>query len=204
MPPPVDRRLFLCINVAKLNEEGTMQAEEFIEKIKLIGGKPNFLTKASYKMLSEMVSDDEELVCTGSGIMAGRKQKLACAIVVTNKNFYAASSILLNREQNIIPLNRITGMRTAEFLTGILKISEGTTTYTYESVSNPQQLADAIKKNQSGANILQKDELEKGNKPDRDEGSDEFNKIRKYKVLLDDGIISQEEFDKKKSELLKL
>lgn len=33
---------------------------------------------------------------------------------------------------------------------------------------------------------------------------DKFDEIRKYKALLDDGIISQEDFENKKKELLKL
>jgi hypothetical protein len=175
-----------------------MQVDEFLEKIKSIGGKPNFLDKASYKMLSEMVSDDEELVCASSGIMLGRKHELACAILVTNKNFYAAASVLLTIEKNIIPLNRITGMAASGLLTQTLKISEGTTSYIYKSIVNAQDIINAIRNRQSGTSTVTE------NEPKNDKGSDEFDKIRKYKALLDEGIISQEEFDKKKSELLKI
>ncbi|MBP1560265.1 MAG: SHOCT domain-containing protein [Oscillospiraceae bacterium] len=45
----------------------------------------------------------------------------------------------------------------------------------------------------------EKQEKEKGNRE-----ADNIEKLKKYKELLDSGIISQDEFDKKKSELLNL
>jgi hypothetical protein len=193
------------MTIDKQNRGGkAMQADEFIEKIKLIGGKPNFLNKASYKLLSEMISDNEELVCASSGTMIGRKQEVVCAIVVTNKNFYAASSMLLTIEKNVIPLDKITGITTSGILTQTLEITEGTTFYVYKSLINVQDIINAIKNGQSGTNIPPKNEFEKINELEKDKEPDEFDKIRKYKTLLDDGIISQEEFDKKKAELLKL
>jgi hypothetical protein len=166
----------------------------------LIGGKPNFLTKTSYKMLSGMVSDDEELVCTDSGIMIGRKQDLVCVILVTNNNFYAAASVLLTIEKNVIPLNKITGITSGGLLTNTLKISEGTTVYAYKSLLHAQEIIDATKKSQSGTSITTENKAQE----EKTNELDEFDKIRKYKTLLDDGIISQEEFDKKKAELLKI
>ena len=41
-------------------------------------------------------------------------------------------------------------------------------------------------------------------KPDEQDKSDSFAEIRKYKELLDDGIITQEEFDVKKKQLFDL
>ena len=168
-----------------------MDYAQFEARIKELGIKPNFLSKSVYINLAEMISNDESVIAVSSGM--GKSG--AGGMVVTDANFY---SVVFNKafsaDKVTIPLSKISGCTVSGLTAMKLTITEGTTKYEYDTVSNSKIIVEAIK-NKAGKS-------EDQSKTGTSTHADPAEELRKYKQLLDDGIITQEDFDKKKTMLL--
>jgi hypothetical protein len=176
--------------MVKLLSQGgiCMNYEEFENKVKTLGVKIGFLNKPIFRGLADMVSDGDKIIavseCMGS---AG-----AGAIVITEKNFYSAVfNKLTSADKTTIPLQKISSYSTSGMGGLNMTVTEGTNRYNYKIVSKSQDIINAIKKGSESDFPAQTK-------------SDPAEELRKYKALLDDGIITQEDFDKKKASLLGL
>lgn len=168
-----------------------MDYAKFEARIKELGGKIGFLSIAAAVNVSSLISDDEIIQAVASS-MTTKGQGF---LVVTNKNFYSnVAAGMLKTDKVIIELSKISGCKISGVFGDILTITEGTLTYEYKGVKNPQNIINAIKSKNS--NSVEQLGMEKP------ATSDPAAELRKYKQLLDDGIITQEDFDKKKAMLL--
>jgi hypothetical protein len=170
-----------------------MNNAEFETAIKAAGGKLSFFTKGSYISLMAFITDGEKIVAASECIDG----KGAGAIIVTDRNFYASKATgMLSSTKVNIPLDKITSYSISSgFLSKDLNISEGAVIRTFPQVSNPDGIIMAI---QAGKSVTPSAESSLANPPAQDVTAE----LRKFKALLDDGIITQEDFDKKKTMLL--
>ena len=168
-----------------------MDYAQFEARIKELGIKPNFLSKSVYINLAEMISNDESVIAVSSCM--GKSG--AGGIAVTSDNFY---SVVFNKtfsaDKVVIPLSKISGCAVSGLAAMKLTITEGTTKYEYNTVANSSVIVNAIKNKDS--------EPKNQSKPETSTSTDPAEELRKYKKLLDDGIITQEDFDQKKRMLL--
>ena len=168
-----------------------MDYTKFETRIKDFGIKPNLLSKSVYVNLSDMISDNETI----NAITSCMGKSGAGGIAVTGDNFY---SVVFNKtfsaDKVVIPLSKISGCAVSGLAAMKLTITEGTTKYEYNTVANSSVIVDAIKNKDS--------EPKNQSKPETSTSTDPAEELRKYKKLLDDGIITQEDFDQKKRMLL--
>ena len=170
-----------------------MDYTKFEIRIKELGVKPSFLLKPVYVNLSNMISDNETI----NAVTSCMGKSGAGGIAVTSDNFY---SVVFNKtfsaDKVVIPLSKISGCAVSGLAAMKLTITEGTTKYEYNTVANSSVIVDAIKNKDS--------EPKNQSKPETSTSTDPAEELRKYKKLLDDGIITQEDFDQKKRMLLGL
>ena len=121
-------------------------------------------------------------------------------IVVTDKRVYITNT-KTNKFRNELPFEKISNITKSG--TNSFQISTATGVISVLCENRDQVfevISEQLRNSQTRHVIIEKDltkEPQKDNKSETD-------KIREYKKLLDDGIISQEEFDAKKKELLGL
>jgi len=168
-----------------------MDYTKFEIRIKELGVKPSFLLKPVYVNLSNMISDNETI----NAVTSCMGKFGAGGIAVTSDNFY---SVVFNKtfsaDKVVIPLSKISGCAVSGLAAMKLTITEGTTKYEYNTVANSSVIVNAIKNKDS--------EPKNQSKPETSTSTDPAEELRKYKKLLDDGIITQEDFDQKKRMLL--
>jgi orf2 len=168
-----------------------MDYMKFEIRIKELGVKPSFLLKPVYVNLSNMISDNETI----NAVTSCMGKSGAGGIAVTSDNFY---SVVFNKtfsaDKVVIPLSKISGCAVSGLAAMKLTITEGTTKYEYNTVANSSVIVNAIKNKDS--------EPKNQSKPETSTSTDPAEELRKYKKLLDDGIITQEDFDQKKKMLL--
>ena len=94
-----------------------------------------------------------------------------------------------------ISIDRIASVKKS-FLKGVIVITNGQEKIKFRLMKNHNEIIEAISK---GINTKSMNALKRENSSESS-----ADQIKKYKELLDDGIISQEEFDAKKKQLLGL
>jgi hypothetical protein len=97
---------------------------------------------------------------------------------------------LLSFYNTVTPLEKITSFSSSGLIPELM-ISEGILVHTYSTVNNVDKIIAAIKAGRSAP----APEIPPVKQQD---ATDE---LKKFKALLDDGIITQEDFDKKKARL---
>lgn len=126
------------------------------------------------------------------------KNKLSGVVVLTDRRVFFCSSILGKKEVKEFLIDKIQSMDDISGLLGNSQLRIKSITETLVIDLSKRNLE--IMKNEINLLIQNRSSKEVSNKP-TGSGADE---ILKYKSLLDQGIITQEEFDKKKKELLGL
>lgn len=116
-------------------------------------------------------------------------------IIVTSKKVYGKTGLI--RQKIELPLDSISSVGEGAFSTVLVATSSGTIKFSF--IKNSDEVFKAISKLLANRQD-KKDNIDKSNKKE----VDTVDEIKKYKKLLDDGIITQEEFDKKKKKLLDL
>jgi hypothetical protein len=156
--------------------------------------KIGFMTKGLYRLISPNIPDSESIQDMGEGF--DKKSGNKSPIIITDKNvyFFSFTNAIGGLDQRVIPLERITSVSVeGGVLLPSLVISEGTTEYAVEKVGpKAKELMKCINnlKSNNSTIVLKEEKLSV---------SDE---IRELKKLLDDEIITEDEFDKKKKQLL--
>jgi hypothetical protein len=168
-----------------------MTFEEFEKIINSHGQKIGIMNIGSFAAAHGMLAEGESVLGASSCI----DTKGTGAIIVTERNFYACKKTgLLSADNTVIPLEKITSFSAASGFGNNLHISDGTLNYVYTTLQNIDSILSAIKTGKT----TPPPSVEKI------PPTDKFDEIKKYKELLDQGIINQSDFDKKKAELLKL
>ena len=170
-----------------------MDYAKFEARIKELGVKIGFLSTLAYVNVAALIAEDEIIQAATASLTT----KGSGCLVVTNSNFYASVATgMFASDKVVIDISKISGCKISGAFGDILTITEGTTKYEYKGVKNPKNIMDAIKaKNDNPAEQSKKEESA---------AADPTEELRKYKKLLDDGIITQEDFDQKKKVLLGL
>jgi hypothetical protein len=166
-----------------------MTYEEFEKAVKALGQKIGFTNKPAFVAVHKMIAEGETIKGAGSCVEGNGNG----AIIVTGRNFYSSrKTSLIAFENTVIPLEKITSFSSSGLIPKLL-VSEGTLLHTYPTVNNIESILSAIRTGKS----TPQPEAPQAQKDATDE-------LRKFKSLLDDGVITQEDFDKKKAQLLGL
>lgn len=152
-----------------------------------------FAVKKELKYLPQLVDlNKEPLIYACSGILNGRTWLIVCTnqrVIFLNKN------MIYGMQQEVIPLKAINAVTfTQKLMLGSISITNGANVTTIENVD---KLAAPImaQKIQDAKNAL-------SNPAQNTASNNDLDDLRKLKALLDDGIITQEDFDAKKKQIL--
>lgn len=150
-------------------------------------------TKKEVKELPNIIHDDELITYATSGFWKGN----TWLIVSTNKRIlFLDKGMFFGLKQIEIPINKINSIGFKKgLILGEIEIWDGASKMKIENVSKDtlSPFVDAVNKTRNKIDTLN------NNTKSQISAADE---ILKFKSLLDQGIISQEEFDKKKKDLL--
>lgn len=165
-------------------------------KAKENGIKIGFLTKGLYRQVASIIPESEEILGMASGF--DKKSANKVPIIVTTNNVYIIkyAGTLGGLNQTCIPISRISSI-SSEGITGTLVITDGAVQHKVELVGVAtskiiETVNQAKVKNESG----------KTNNLPQKNNSSVSEQIQEMKKLLDDDLITQEEFDKKKKQIL--
>ncbi|MDO4282344.1 MAG: SHOCT domain-containing protein [Clostridia bacterium] len=177
-----------------------MKSKESIQKeIFTVAKNVNFINKGRYKYLAHkldnVIADDEHLKMISAGFYDKRQVDVIC----TDKRILISDSGISSKIDEIQIL-QIDSIKT--------EISF-TKSYVEIIVKGREFIINNLVDKQNFVNVVNEQLNQKSNSFNasnivNNNSNDETDKILKYKNLLDQGIITQEEFDKKKKELLGL
>lgn len=148
-------------------------------------------TKKEVKELTNIINDDEIITYATSGVYDGH----TWLVVSTNKRIiFLDKGMLFGVNQIEIPLSKVNAVKYKKGLfVGEIEIWDGASMFRVKSVLKKTLIPFINAVNNSI------EEMKKTQKSPKLSVADE---IMKFKRLLDEGAITQEEFDKKKKELL--
>lgn len=189
---------------SQMNPVSGTPSEEYQQKMDVIhsqmdeaGVSDLFGTKKEIKELPNILDLEhgEKIIYLASGMDSDGNTVL---IVCTNTRVITIDKgLLYGVKTNVIPLDMVNGVTYSNGLElGKIAITNGALVIGYSNIYNDavKKLAEAIK---NQAYIFKNKSIEK------DKPSNDFaDQIRSLKSLLDDGIITQEEFDAKKKQIL--
>jgi hypothetical protein len=172
-----------------------MEQKIFEAGVKAVGGKIGFLNKRAYSMICDMTEAADRIIAAGECIDTDGSG----AIVVTERMFYGAKATgLFSSAKTVLPLTGIgSAMLSGGIFSRALTITDGTRSYVFPQVSNADAILAAIK---AGKSVT-------ASSPDAAQDTTSIDiaaELRKFKGLLNEGLITQEDFDKKKTALLGL
>jgi hypothetical protein len=174
-----------------------MDFNKFTAELKKYNVKVGIFTKGVYTSLAQIISDGETIKYAISGI---DEKSQTTPLIITDKAVYIMSQgLFMASGASSIPLSKITSISSVKGQLGGLfqniVIAEGAVIHTVgvgapevsTIISTINALMEQSRQQQSpSAPVSQADEL------------------TKFKKLLDDGVLTQEEFDAKKKQLLNL
>lgn len=184
------------------NEAEKIQKMDTSDKVKqeLIAAKVFDLTfvKKEIKALPEVLDDTETIKYACSGVLDGHTWLVVCTnkrVIFLNKN------MVFGMDQKEIPLSVINAVSySKQFVSGTVSITNGANVTGIEKINAVAApiMAKTIREQMATIKSPTQSQTVVQSTPDVPD------EIRKYKQLLDDDIITQEEFDAKKKELLNL
>lgn len=184
------------------NEAEKIQKMDTSDKVKqeLIAAKVFDLTfvKKEIKALPEVLDDTETIKYACSGVLDGHTWLVVCTnkrVIFLNKN------MVFGMDQKEIPLSVINAVSySKQFVSGTVSITNGANVTGIEKINAVAApiMAKTIREQMAAIKSPTQSQTVVKSTPDVPD------EIRKYKQLLDDDIITQEEFDAKKKELLNL
>lgn len=169
--------------------------EDIKRQLKECNVTDTFFTKKEIKLLPKALDKDEQIKYATSGYWGNHTVLMVCSnkrIIFINKSMIFGSSGSSISLKNINAVSYKTGM-----VLGQIDITNGADTITVDQVTKDtvKPMVDAIR--------CAKEKLE-GSKSDTSNTIDAAEQIRKFKALMDEGIITEEEFNQKKMQLLDL
>jgi hypothetical protein len=170
-----------------------MDTKEFEVAVNAAGGKIGLLNKGAYNALQGMIEGGERIIAAAECI----DTKGAGAVIVTDRHFYGAKMTgMFSFDKTAITLAGIGSASLSGGFSKILTVTDGTRIYTFSQISKPDAVMAAIQAGKSAPAAQPGPAAALAVSPDLTA------ELRKFKALLDDGIITQEDFDKKKALLL--
>lgn len=148
-------------------------------------------TKKEVKELTNIINDDEIITYATSGVYDGH----TWLVVSTNKRIiFLDKGMLFGINQIEIPLSKVNAVKYKKGLfVGEIEIWDGASMFRVKSVLKKTLIPFINAVNNS---------IEEMKKTQNSQKLSVADEIMKFKRLLDEGAITQEEFDKKKKELL--
>lgn len=148
-------------------------------------------TKKEVKELTNIISDDEVITYATSGVYEGH----TWLVVSTSKRIiFLDKGMLFGVSQIEIPLSKVNAVKYRKGLfVGEIEIWDGASMFKVKNV---------LKKTLIPFVNAVNDSIEKIEKSQKSSKASVADEIIKFKKLLDEGAITQEEFDNKKKELL--
>lgn len=168
-----------------------MKSLKDIKQMLLKSGAAIWGTKKEVKELTNIISDDEVITYATSGVYEGH----TWLVVSTSKRIiFLDKGMLFGVNQIEIPLSKVNAVKYRKGLfVGEIEIWDGASMFKVKNVLKKTLIPFVNAVNDSI------EEIEKSQKSSKASVADE---IIKFKKLLDEGAITQEEFDNKKKELL--
>lgn len=185
---------------------GTMRTAEKMYNYCLKNGYGRGMTKGwglkHFKVLEENLRQDEEVYMTFIGLkdyISMTKHDQNYAYAITNKRIMFGQKKVLGENFKSVVFDRINDISSSTgMVMGIVTIDTLGETF---NVGVDKRTADNISK--AAHRIIF--DMRSGKLKEKEINAlDPVAEIRKYKSLLDDGIISEDEFEKKKNELLNM
>lgn len=157
-----------------------------------------FGTKKEVKALPEILNDDEHIIYATSGIVDSN----TVLIVLTQKRvIFIDKGLIYGIKSTEVPLDMVNGVSYSKgIILGKISITNGAVTTVIDNVdkSTAPIMTEKIKAAAEQYKQSLRTPVQSSSEPILD-GPDQ---IRKYKSLADDGIITQEEFEAKKKQIL--
>jgi hypothetical protein len=171
-----------------------MDFDKFESELAKYDEKIKWTNKRPFKELASTIKDDEKIYFLLTGIL---KNSGVTVIGVTETNIYiiAEPGTGMPLNATVIPLSKITSVSSKGGVFGTLLIAEGTVVYEIKSVL-PAIATKAV----NAIHQAQSIQLSENKQPQISQADE----LSKFKNLLDDGAITQEEYDKKKAQILGL
>jgi uncharacterized membrane protein YsdA (DUF1294 family) len=175
------------------------------EKLKTTAGKfgvkVGFTNKGLYANLAKIIPEDEIIIYILQGL--DKNSANSIPVIITEKTVYliAYAGMLFGVNTAAIPISKITSVSTEKSgFGGLLQnllIAEGTVVHTITNIGAPsaQQAIAAINQAQSHVTVQATVTAAPASQADE---------LAKFKKLLDDGVLTQDEFDRKKAQILGL
>lgn len=160
-----------------------------------------FGTKKEVKALPDIMEDDEVIQYGTSGLVDGNT---ILAVLTQKRILFIDKGLIYGIKSTEIPLDMVNGVSYSKgMLLGKIAVVNGAKTTTIENVGKNtcSIMADKIKQ----ASELYKQSLRQTSQSQPvviKNADDDVAQIRKFKSLLDDGILTQAEFDAKKKKIL--
>ncbi|MCW6172462.1 PH domain-containing protein [Lactiplantibacillus plantarum] len=157
-----------------------------------------FGTKKEVKALPEILNDDEHIVYATSGVV---DSSTVLAVLTQKRVIFIDKGLIYGIKSTEVPLDMINGVSYSKgIMLGKISITNGAVTTVIDDVdkSTAPIMAEKIKATAEQYKQGLRTPVSSSPKPVLD-GPDQ---IRKYKSLADDGIITQEEFEAKKKQIL--
>lgn len=168
---------------------------EITKMLSICGALDFFGTRKEVKELPNIIEDDETITYATSGFLNGS----TWLIVSTNKRvIFLDKGMFFGLKQIEIPLDKINSIgHTKGLVLGSIEIWDGASKMEITQVNKKTLLpfVNAVNKSRQENKLAQRQTVQTQTLSGADE-------ILKYKSLLDSGIITQEEFNKKKKDIL--
>lgn len=167
------------------------------EEIKSLGKIDSFGTKKEIAFLPEVLNEDENIKALTSGFLDGNTWLIVC----TNKRIvFLDKGMIFGLKQVEIPIDKINSIgQKRGLILGEIHIQDGASNRKIESVSKETiaPFIEAVNKEiENYKNSL------RGNSNQTQANTSVADEIIKLKSLVDAGVLTQEEFDTKKRQLL--
>lgn len=180
----------------KINiDEYNNQVTEIFEHLKNIGVTDLFGTKKEVKTLVTLLKDDEKVLYATSGLVDGNTYLIVCTDL---RLLFLDKGMVYGLKKFDFPFNKINSISyKVGVLFGEIEVHHGSSYINIKNITKNtvEKMSDTIQNQISKYEQHNNKSFSKSNFSVADE-------ILKFKQLLDAGIITQEEFDKKKSELI--
>lgn len=183
-------------------KDNAKKLEKIKEQLKKANVTDTFGTKKEIKALPEILSDDEEIKYATSGFLEENTVLVVCTderIVFIDKGF------IYGIKSTEIPLDMVNGVSYSKGMVfGSIAIVNGAINTRIEKVNKETApiMVDAIKK--AAAQHKQQIYNFEADKQNVNASEDIVEQLRKLKPLIDEGIITEEEFAAKKKQILNI
>lgn len=180
-----------------LREQASAKTTRIQNMLSKAGVSDLFGTRKEVKALPDIIGDEETIIYATSGLVAGNT---ILAILTDSRVLFIDKGMVYGMKSSEIPLSMINGVSYSKgLLLGSISIINGATTTKIDNVSKETASLFVDKIKEASANLKETSQqtVITNNVSSADE-------ILKFKKLLDEEIITQEEFNAKKKELLGL